>query len=75
LDYYDRNTASVFIPDLKLEGCIFFYEGELCYRQEALDKCTKIKKGVDMEEVYSDGRHSFYKIDKGVLDLGEVFAV
>ena len=72
LDFYDRNSVSLFLSDLELEGCIFYYEGELCYRQEARNKCSKMKDVV-MENVYSNGRHSLYKINENFLDLKEVF--
>ncbi|MCG2717734.1 MAG: glycosyltransferase family 39 protein, partial [Nanoarchaeota archaeon] len=74
LDFYDKSAASIFIPDLKLDGCIFYYEGELCYRVEGMVKCSQIIEAVPLEQIYTDGRHKLYKVNQESLDLDEIFA-
>ncbi len=73
-DFHGKSAASFFIPGLVLDGCIYYYEGDLCYRFEANDECNKIRKNVLLRKIYSDGIHSYFKVESKKLVLDEIFS-
>lgn len=64
-DFFDRSAATIYIPlpegiDKK---CLYYYEGEVCWRKEAYNLCKEFRKKAKLSEpLTSDGRHALYKI-------------
>ncbi len=64
-DFFDRSAASIYItlPPALRGKCLYYYEGEVCWRKEANDVCKEARnKMVLSEPLLSDGRHSLYEI-------------
>jgi len=70
-DFFDRSAVSIYLKDrgLDLKGlslendCLFYYKGELCYREELKEVCKKFEEKLDMELYLTNDRHKVYKIE------------
>jgi 4-amino-4-deoxy-L-arabinose transferase-like glycosyltransferase len=66
-DFFDQSATSIYIlPSEKLDQkCYYYYEGEVCWRQEANNLCKEFrKKTVLSEPLLSDGKHSLYRLSQ-----------
>lgn len=62
-DFFDRSAMSIYLKDLGLEeDCLFYYKGELCYREELRKVCEDFEKKLELESYLTNGRHSFYRV-------------
>lgn len=64
-DFFDQSATSIYLPQQNdLEGkCLYYYEGEVCWREEANKLCKEFRnKLVLSEPLLSNGRHSLYVI-------------
>jgi len=70
-DLHDRSATSIHLQNLYLDNdCVYYYEGESCYRLGLYKTCNKVADSLTLEDkpYLSNGRHSFYKIiGKGVM--------
>ncbi len=66
-DFFDRSAASIYILSYEKldQKCYYYYEGEVCWRQEANKLCEEFrKKTVLSEPLLSDGKHSLYRLSQ-----------
>jgi len=64
-DFFDKSAMSIYIPTpMVLEGiCFYYYEGEVCWREDAKGLCDSFKQTLTLgEKVLTNGRHSLYEI-------------
>ncbi|MBL7101007.1 MAG: glycosyltransferase family 39 protein [Nanoarchaeota archaeon] len=69
-DLHGQSATSIHLPNLYLNNdCMYYYEGESCYRIGLYKICNEVAETLALESkpYLSDGRHSFYKIKGDVL--------
>ncbi len=64
-DFFDQSAISIYIqsPESLDQNCYYYYEGEVCWREEAINLCKEFREKIVLSEpLLSDGRHSLYRL-------------